>query len=87
MLSEEQWSWLDDELFPKKNDNSSFPELTVIVSSVQVLTTNPSVESWGHFPLERKRLLSKLRKFEIETGKSLLILSVSQISYNSFIKL
>jgi alkaline phosphatase D len=40
----------------------------LVLSSVQVLTTNPLFESWGHFPEEKLRLLrlvnqySKLRK-------------------------
>jgi len=31
------------------------------VSSVQVLTSSPVVESWGHFPASRRRLLALLR--------------------------
>lgn len=78
MLSDQQWKWLENELFGFKNQKVAIPELTIIVSSVQVLTTNPTVESWGHFPSQRKRLLRTLSQYEKQTGKSLLLLSVSQ---------
>ena len=32
----------------------------LIVSSVQLLTSNPLVESWGHFPASKARLLTLL---------------------------
>ena len=32
----------------------------LIVSSVQLLTSNPLVESWGHFPASKARLLALL---------------------------
>ena len=51
MLNEEQWIWLQEEI------STSDAQVHIIVSSVQVLTTNPVVESWGHFPEERDRLL------------------------------
>jgi len=56
VLSAEQWAWLDDALA------SSRASVNILVSSVQVLTTNPSLESFGHFPAERARLLGVLRK-------------------------
>ena len=56
VLGEEQWQWLEKEL-----DNSE-ASVHVVVSSIQVLTTNPTVESWGHFPYERQRLLKLLGK-------------------------
>jgi len=34
--------------------------INVIVSPIQILTTNPLVESWGHFPAEKKRLMNLL---------------------------
>ncbi|GMH48551.1 hypothetical protein TrVE_jg5748 [Triparma verrucosa] len=62
VLGEEQWEWLEDELEESKKAG---PErVNVIVSSIQVLTTNPLVESWGHFPKEKRRLL------ELIGGKS-----------------
>ena len=51
MLGDEQWEWLESEV--EQSDAS----VNIIVSSVQVLTTNPVVESWGHFPDEKKRLI------------------------------
>ena len=51
VLGEEQWAWFERKL------TESTASMHVIVSSIQVLTTNPVVESWGHFPNERKRLL------------------------------
>jgi len=51
---------LDGELEDAVNDDKV--EYTVIVSSIQVLTTNPMVESWGHFPVEKRRLMSLLKR-------------------------
>lgn len=55
MLGEAQWAWLTRTL------SDSDADFHVIVSSIQVLTTNPVVESWGHFPVARRRLLDLLR--------------------------
>ena len=55
VLSEEQWQWLEREL------TNSSAAVHLIVSSVQVLTSVPAVESWGHFPRSRTRLLSLLQ--------------------------
>ena len=52
--SEEQWQWLEAEL------TNSTAAVHLIVSSVQVLTSNPVVESWGHYPRSRVRLLKLL---------------------------
>lgn len=57
ILGEEQWAWLEKEL------QQSQASVHVIVSSVQVFTQNPFVESWGHFPRERERLVALLRKY------------------------
>jgi alkaline phosphatase D len=46
--------WLEDELTHSK------AQVHIVVSTIQVLTTNPVVESWGHFPTERSRLLQLL---------------------------
>lgn len=56
LLDAEQWRWLEAQLA-----NSS-AQAHIIVSSIQVLTSNPLVESWGHFPAERQRLLDLLNK-------------------------
>lgn len=66
MLDAEQWKWLEDQLA-----NSS-ARAHIIVSSIQVLTANPVVESWAHFPAERNRLLHLLNK---HSPKGLLLLS------------
>ena len=44
VLSEDQWSWLEAQLA------GSPAQVHLLVSSIQVLTANPSMESWGHFP-------------------------------------
>lgn len=54
VLSQEQWSWLEAEL------TNSTSQVHIIVSSIQVLTTNPAMESWGHFRREKLRLLKLL---------------------------
>jgi alkaline phosphatase D len=54
VLGDEQWLWLENEL------NGSTASVYIVVSSIQVLTTNPVVESWGHFPNEQAKLLRLL---------------------------
>lgn len=54
ILGAEQWTWLEQEL------RESDAQIHVIVSSIQVLTTNPVMESWGHYPEERSRLFDML---------------------------
>jgi alkaline phosphatase D len=54
ILGEKQWKWLESQL------HESNAQVHVIVSSIQVLTTNPVMESWGHYPQERHRLLKLL---------------------------
>ena len=66
MLSEEQWRWLHAQLA------ASDADVHVVVSSVQVLTSTPTVESWGHFPSERARLL---RLFKETKPRGLVVLS------------
>ncbi len=43
---------------------TNIPDYTIIISSIQILTTNPAVESWGHFPSEKIRLLDLLKKYD-----------------------
>jgi alkaline phosphatase D len=64
LLGEEQWAWLEDLLSSEENDAS----VMVIVSSIQVFTTNPVMESWGHFPTERDRLVRLLSKASEKQG-------------------
>jgi alkaline phosphatase D len=54
ILGEEQWNWLSKEL------ETSTAQVHVILSSIQVLSTNPAMEGWGHFPKEQERLLQLL---------------------------
>jgi len=56
MLGEEQWTWLETQLL------TSTADLNIIVSSVQIWTTNPAMESWGHFPKEHERLWTLLQR-------------------------
>lgn len=58
-LGEDQWVWFEQELEDSKRQQS---ESVIIVSSVQVFTTFPLFESWGHFPRERQRLFKLLQK-------------------------
>ncbi|KAH8090119.1 hypothetical protein JL720_6424 [Aureococcus anophagefferens] len=55
VLGEAQWAWLERELLDARD--SSF---VVVPSSVQVLTSNPTFESWAHFPKAKRRLLALL---------------------------
>jgi alkaline phosphatase D len=49
VLGAEQWAWLEAQLrLPA--------DLRVIGSSTQVIASEKGMESWGNFPLERKRL-------------------------------
>ena len=67
MLGEEQWAWLENELLVESVSSSSSatpeepPELFVVLSSIQVWSTNPLMEGWGHFPREQERLWNLLR--------------------------
>lgn len=62
VLGDEQSRWLEAQLADAARLNDS---ATVIVSSVQVLTTNPIVESWGHFPDAKRALLRILKAFDL----------------------
>nr|PIM01974.1 phosphodiesterase/alkaline phosphatase D family protein [Toxoplasma gondii COUG] len=54
ILGEEQWRWLEAQL------TNSTASVHLIVSSIQVSTTLPLVESWGHFPRAKQRLIDLL---------------------------
>lgn len=54
ILGEQQWEWLEEQLRGSTND------VHLLVGNIQVLTTNPLVESWGHFPIEKGRFLALL---------------------------
>lgn len=57
MLGSSQWAWLERTL---KESTTEQVDVNVIVSSVQVLTSNAIFESWNHFPVEKKRLFTLL---------------------------
>ncbi len=65
ILSEAQWSWLDNEL--KKPAS-----LKILVSPIQVIANEHSFEKWGNFPAECERLLTLIRKAK---AKHLIIIS------------
>jgi len=58
VLGDAQWTWLESELA------TSMASFHVIVSSIQVLTSNPVVESWGHFPLSKSRLFDLIKRYD-----------------------
>ncbi|GAX21092.1 alkaline phosphatase D [Fistulifera solaris] len=62
LLGEEQWQWLEQET------EASGSVLTLIVSSIQVLSTNPMMEGWGHFPSERDRLFRLISQMSEKTA-------------------
>ena len=72
MLGEEQWRWLEEELRggrggegngAEEEGNGGKASVHLLVSTVQVLTRNPFVESWLHFPRSKARLLRLLLKY------------------------
>ena len=71
VLGDKQWAWLEKELASRttkglggKRDNATVDvDYFVIVSSIQVFTSNPVVESWGHFPVAKRRLVDLLRRY------------------------
>lgn len=65
VLGDDQWAWLEEAL---STDAAFF----IVVSSVQVATSNPSFESWGHFPKAKARLF---QLFEDKRPNGLLVLS------------
>lgn len=66
MLGRDQWDWFERQL-------QEPVDALVIVSSVQVLTTNPAMESWGHFPEERARLLDLLMKHRARNNATVIL--------------
>ncbi len=54
ILGVQQWKWLENEL------TNSEADFNVIVSSIQVLSSEHGFETWGNFPEETKKLLEVL---------------------------
>ena len=66
ILGKEQWFWLQNEL------NNSKADFNVIVSSIQVLSSEHGFETWGNFPHE----VDKLKETIISSkAKGVLLLS------------
>ena len=59
VLDDAQWNWFEQILKSKEFKSS---KLVLIVSSTQIFSSNPFFESWGHFPLEKQRLVQLLRE-------------------------
>mmetsp|Transcript_20249 Transcript_20249/g.20955 ORF Transcript_20249/g.20955 Transcript_20249/m.20955 type:complete len:99 (+) Transcript_20249:2039-2335(+) len=55
ILGTKQWLWLENVL---ESSTSSKDDFHVIVSSIQVFTSNPIVESWNHYPNAKRKLLN-----------------------------
>ncbi|XP_026194605.1 uncharacterized protein LOC34618126 [Cyclospora cayetanensis] len=66
ILGEDQWTWLRAQLKHSK------ARVHILVSSIQILTGLPLLESWGHFPAARDRLLRLLQETK---PRGLLLLS------------
>ena len=66
MLGDKQWKWLETTL---NNSNSSF---NIIVSSIQVLSSEHGFETWGNMPHEVKKLESIIANSKV---KGVIILS------------
>lgn len=66
ILGDEQWKWLKQEL------NNSTADFTIIMSSIQVLSSQHRFEKWANFPKE----LIKLEQTLIDTkAKNVILLS------------
>jgi hypothetical protein len=73
ILGEKQWNWLEKVLqqsttAPDPDNNSEEKDFIradfhVVVSSIQIFTSNPIVESWNHFPVAKKRLMNLFQKY------------------------
>lgn len=71
ILGETQWNWLENVLeksATSKGTNINEEDFVqadfhVIVSSIQIFTSNPIMESWNHFPVAKKRLMNLLQKY------------------------
>lgn len=55
ILGNAQWKWLEDQL-------QKDADVRIIASSIQVVSYEKGMESWGNFPHERKRLFDLIDK-------------------------
>ena len=60
ILGENQWKWFENELAEYARNASS----VIVVSSIQMFTSNPIVESWSHFPKSQQRFLNLIRDYK-----------------------
>ena len=51
LLGKTQWEWLRQQIYSLPP-----PDVLIVISSIQVYTTNPAMEGWGHFPQELQQL-------------------------------
>ncbi|KAF7458560.1 alkaline phosphatase family protein [Cryptosporidium felis] len=58
ILGREQWEWLEKEL------SESRALANIIISSVQVTTSYPVIEGWGHYPKSRERLFRLIKRIK-----------------------
>ena len=56
ILGTAQWNWLENEL------NTSTADFNIIVSSIQILSSEHGFETWGNFPDEVKKLKNSITK-------------------------
>ena len=83
LLGAAQWDWLEAQITDSgrhhhredDNDQPGSSSVLIVVSSIQVLSTNPVMESWGHFPAERRRLVELLMRAQHQWGLSVVLLS------------
>jgi len=66
ILGEKQWQWLEAEL------NGSDADFNIIVSSIQVLSSEHGFEKWANFPHEVDKLKSLIKK---SNAKGVMVLS------------
>ena len=60
MLGDKQWQWFSNELISSKAD------FNIIVSSIQVLSSEHGYESWGTMPNEQTKLFSLIKDSKAE---------------------
>lgn len=65
ILGEDQWKWLEAQLSDPE------PEVTIIVSSIQVVASEHRFEKWANFPTEQQRLYELIA--EHRSGKFFII--------------
>eukprot|EP00944_MAST-04C_sp_MAST-4C-sp1_P008646 g8646.t1 len=82
ILGEEQWRWLE-QVLNETVKHSNDIKFNIIVSSIQVFSSNPLFEGWTHFPRARSRLLDIISRHR---PKGLLFLS-GDVHFGEFLGL